>query len=227
MRCLVVNDTDTTMPNEFLSEWVAKLGDQLAGRNILSSERVAKELSLVFLKEPEAKRLNWQYRGKDYATDVLSFTSDDPESIGELVFCDVVLRKQATEKNHSFEREVGYLVVHGVLHLMGFDHEDIKTPPAESERMFKLQEEIFGVLIQDFFPKKKNSPKRASRTKKSGSNTKTQGVYTKGKLQSKKLDPTSKRSVPKGRPGSKSLVARSGSKRNSESSRKSLRGAEM
>lgn len=73
------------------------------------------------------KKLNAQYRGKDYATDVLSFTP--PVAIrahgvlGELVICGSVLERQAREFGHKPELELEILLVHGLLHLLGFDHE--------------------------------------------------------------------------------------------------------
>jgi probable rRNA maturation factor len=76
---------------------------------------------------PAMARLNGQYRGKPYATDVLSF--DAPAvfrrqgHLGELVICGAVLRRQAREQGHSPARELRVLLVHGLLHLLGFDHE--------------------------------------------------------------------------------------------------------
>lgn len=72
-------------------------------------------------------RLNAQYRQKAYATDVLSFRSPDvffqQGQLGELVVCAPVLRRQAGEREHSEQKELAVLLVHGVLHLLGFDHE--------------------------------------------------------------------------------------------------------
>lgn len=76
---------------------------------------------------PVMKRLNAQYRRKDYATDVLSFPAPAPlralGMLGELVVCLPVLKRQAREQGHSPERELRVLLVHGMLHLLGMDHE--------------------------------------------------------------------------------------------------------
>ncbi len=83
------------------------------------------ELSLI---GPKAMTdLNNEYRGKNYATDVLSFPS--PEvfrkmgHLGELIICASVLKSQAREQGHSAQDELLVLIVHGVIHLIGFDHE--------------------------------------------------------------------------------------------------------
>jgi probable rRNA maturation factor len=94
------------------------------------------------------KKLNQQFRGRDYATDVLSFEgqglSDDGGAVlGELVLCMPVIKRQAKEHGLSLNEELGYMVLHGILHLLGFDHERTR---AEAARMFKVQDEIFAKL---------------------------------------------------------------------------------
>ncbi len=90
------------------------------------------EVSISFVDEVEIQSLNRDYRNKDSVTDVLSFTQytdegfeafeDEPVYIGDIVICTERANEQAEEFGHSFEREVSYLVCHGVLHLMGYDH---------------------------------------------------------------------------------------------------------
>ena len=140
MRALIVNDTEEQLPESFIHDWLGKTLGIMNQMKIITDERLKPELSLVFLKETEAKRLNWTYRGKDYATDILSFETEDPESFGELVFCWAVLQKQAKEHKLSVETELGYMLIHGMLHLLGFDHEPAGP---EAEKMLKIQEEIF------------------------------------------------------------------------------------
>jgi probable rRNA maturation factor len=77
--------------------------------------------------------LNAHYRGKDYATNVLSFpapplpapavAADDPRALGDLVICPQVLRREAREQQKSLRAHWAHLVVHGALHLIGYDHE--------------------------------------------------------------------------------------------------------
>ena len=106
------------------------------------------EVSVSFISNKEIRNLNKVYRNKDKETDVLSFplmTDGKPEEIGENDFVmlgDVVISletavKQAAMYGHSLEREVGFLTVHSMLHLLGYDHE--KSPL--EERIMREKEE--------------------------------------------------------------------------------------
>ena len=104
----------------------------------------ASEVSISFVGEDEIRELNRGYRGKDSATDVLSFPVGEEfrhgaeRPLGDVVVCMPVARRQAEEYGHSLDRELAFLVVHGILHLLGFDHED-----AEGEaEMCRVQDEI-------------------------------------------------------------------------------------
>ena len=109
--------------------------------------RISAELTVVFLDPTPARQLNQRFRRKNYATDVLSFTSDSPDELGELVLCPQVLQKQAKEQGLSFQAELAYMLIHGVLHLQGLDHEKSK---AEARRMFKIQDQLFDRLCSKF-----------------------------------------------------------------------------
>ena len=115
------------------------------------------EMSLTFVLNPEIRELNRDYRGIDRATDVISFAIEDdddlanlpaeicaelPVELGDLVISIDKVAEQALFLNHSADRELGYLLVHGFLHLNGYDHEE----PADEEKMFTLQEEILDGL---------------------------------------------------------------------------------
>ncbi len=101
----------------------------------------------MFLDSTPAKKINWQFRGKDYPTDVLSFEPVDEESsLGELVLCPQVLQKQAVEHKQDYNDELGYMVLHGVLHLLGFDHEKSE---ADAKKMLELQDDVFQKLLKN------------------------------------------------------------------------------
>lgn len=115
------------------------------------------EMSLTFVLNPEIRELNRDYRGIDRATDVISFAIEDdddlanlpaeiraelPVELGDLVISIDKVAEQALFLNYSADRELGYLLVHGFLHLNGYDHEE----PADEEKMFTLQEEILDGL---------------------------------------------------------------------------------
>ncbi len=124
----------------------------------------AVEVSLILTDNEEIRRLNSEYRGVDQATDVLSFPMLEPTEAldilkdplpdyqnpdtGDVVLGDIIISvekaiSQANEYGHSVKRELGFLMVHGLLHLLGFDHEKDK---ASENEMFRLQEEILGSL---------------------------------------------------------------------------------
>ncbi|MBS5965908.1 rRNA maturation RNase YbeY [Finegoldia magna] len=87
------------------------------------------EISLSFVSEEEIRELNRDYRNKDSVTDVLSFPLEDDFQIqtnllGDIIICCNRAVKQAKEYNHSIKREIVYLVVHSMFHLLGYDHID-------------------------------------------------------------------------------------------------------
>lgn len=119
------------------------------------------EIEVELLEEQEIRELNRDERGIDKVTDVLSFPNlevklpfvagdyeDDinPENdciiLGEIYICLNRAKEQAEEYGHSLEREIGFLATHGVLHLLGFDHEE----DGEREEMEKLQDEILNAV---------------------------------------------------------------------------------
>ncbi|MES2819386.1 MAG: rRNA maturation RNase YbeY [Pseudomonadota bacterium] len=88
------------------------------------------ELTIRLVDEPEARELNRTYRQKDYATNVLSFPADVPDGLldipllGDLVICVPVLAREAAEQDKALEAHWAHLVIHGCLHLLGYDHID-------------------------------------------------------------------------------------------------------
>ena len=102
-----------------------------------------KELSLILVDLDEITRINREYRNKDYATDVISFEDEeDEEYLGDIFISIDKAIEQAKEYGHSIEREFAFLLVHGVLHLHGYDHIEYE----EEQEMFKLQKEILERL---------------------------------------------------------------------------------
>jgi len=99
------------------------------------------ELSVSLVDNKEIHDLNRKYRGIDTPTDVLSFPMDG-YLLGDIVISMEKAVEQAKEYGHGIERELGFLVTHGMLHLLGYDHED-----ENSEReMFAIQEEILEAM---------------------------------------------------------------------------------
>lgn len=113
------------------------------------------EVSVTFVTNAIIQEMNKEYRGKDTPTDVISFAmeelgegeqaivgSEEPRMLGDIVISLDRTKEQAVDYGHSFERELGFLAVHGFLHLLGYDHMDAE----EEKEMFARQEEILASL---------------------------------------------------------------------------------
>jgi probable rRNA maturation factor len=81
-----------------------------------------KELSVAFIGDKKMKALNRDYRGKDQPTDILSFAGDDG-SLGEIIIDYQQIKRQAKEYSSSIDQELIFILVHGLLHLLGYDDE--------------------------------------------------------------------------------------------------------
>ena len=113
------------------------------------------DLAIRIVDAREGRALNRHYRGKDYATNVLSFPADLPEGLpagvrlpllGDLVLCAPVIAKEAREQKKPLAAHYAHMTVHGALHLLGWDHEDA----CDAECMEKLEREILADLgIED------------------------------------------------------------------------------
>lgn len=145
MQVLIVNESKHSVPRKFVNEWMEEVTTELKKRRVIKAAQASRELTLVFLDKKPAQKINFEFRGKDYATDVLSFDSMDPGSFGELVLCPDVLKRQAKEHRLTYQQELGYMLLHGVLHLLGYDHE---TNEKDAQEMFGLQDAIFEKLLK-------------------------------------------------------------------------------
>lgn len=106
------------------------------------------EVSVVLTDDGTIQELNRDYRGIDAPTDVLSFSQAEGEGgfeteaeenlLGDIVISVETAQRQAEQQGHSMEHEIDVLIVHGVLHLLGYDHAE----PEEEKKMFSRQAEI-------------------------------------------------------------------------------------
>ncbi len=123
--------------------------------NILQTLRCSdKEVSILLVDDEKMRKLNKQYRGQDRATDVLSFPQYEeepdplnPHLLGDIVVSTTTANKQSAEHQLSLEEELVLLLIHGILHLLGYDHE---RSDEEAQRMKKKTRELFHLI----FPKK-------------------------------------------------------------------------
>lgn len=109
-------------------------------------------ITVVLVSTSEMARLNKQFRKKNKPTDVLSFVSSDPSLLGEIVLCREVIKRQSKEHELSLKAELGYMLIHGLLHLLGYDHE---LDQKRANKMFLLQDKIFDVLVDKFIVARK------------------------------------------------------------------------
>ena len=109
------------------------------------------DLAIRIVGAKEGRALNRHYRGRDYATNVLSFPAELPDGLpegvrlpllGDLVLCAPVVAREAREQGKPLNSHYAHLTVHGTLHLLGWDHEDAR----EAEAMEQLEREILAEL---------------------------------------------------------------------------------
>ncbi|SEP07270.1 rRNA maturation RNase YbeY [Aquisalimonas asiatica] len=114
----------------------------------LAGRRDAAEVVVRVAGEEEARALNRDYRGRDYATNVLSFPFeappgfDDLPELGDLVICAEVVAREAAEQDKPVQNHWAHLVIHGTLHLLGYDH----IEEAEAAVMEGLERDILAAL---------------------------------------------------------------------------------
>ena len=135
--------------DEAMIESLEKAAELCVEKEGLPTENA--EISLTFVSKEEIRELNNQYRGIDNHTDVLSFPliedfdevdPDDEYMLGDVVICLEKAREQAEEFGHSEAREIVYLFVHSVCHLLGFDHME----EDEKQEMRTREEEVMTLL---------------------------------------------------------------------------------
>ncbi|MBC87344.1 MAG: rRNA maturation RNase YbeY [Bdellovibrionaceae bacterium] len=140
MDLSIVNQSQMRIPRKYIEGAIEFFIKNSPAKH---KKELSQELSIVFIDQRTAKKLNRESRGKDYATDVLSFEGF-PGSLGELVLCPEVIQRQSKEHGFSFRDEAVYLIFHGVLHLLGYEHESNEN---DAKRMFRLQDRIFQSFL--------------------------------------------------------------------------------
>jgi probable rRNA maturation factor len=112
------------MQIQYATEMVDLPAPQQFKRWARNTLRVDSEITLRIVDEAEGRALNKTYRGKDYATNVLTFPlAEEPHLMGDIIICAPVVAKEAAEQGKPLEAHYAHLTVHGVLHVHGYDHE--------------------------------------------------------------------------------------------------------
>ena len=115
-------------------------------KKVLKGENREREnLSIAFVSASEIHKLNKKYRKKDSPTDVLSFqrVSAFKDECSEVIICPEVVRKNAQEHKMSLRKELASILIHGILHALGYDHEQSAK---EAEKMFAKQDYYFAKI---------------------------------------------------------------------------------
>jgi probable rRNA maturation factor len=122
LRVLVTDGAGRQVRDGGLAAWLASV----------APARASGEVGIALVSDARIRALNRRYRRKDRATDVLSFPMDRPAanggppsaSLGDIVIATGVARRQAGDVGHSYQTELRVLALHGLLHLLGYDHDD-------------------------------------------------------------------------------------------------------
>ena len=129
----------TAPPRDRIRRWVAVTLRTIAGPPA--------RLTIRFVDEPEGRALNHQYRGKNYATNVLTFAYPDPDGAveGDIVVCMPVVEAEAGAQHKDVTAHCAHLIVHGTLHACGHDHENAKDADA-MEAIERVVLARFGIV---------------------------------------------------------------------------------
>jgi len=151
---------------ELIINIINEYGKKNDGMNIGRLEEAAKEvlkqelkagvfvLSVILVSDDRISGLNQQYRDTGSPTDVLTFDtglqeleepfeSDEPRELGDIFLSVDTIKRQASDFNNSFEEELLYILIHGLLHICGYDHKQDET---HDEEMFKVQKAYYNRL---------------------------------------------------------------------------------
>lgn len=138
MKLLYTDEENSHLTYEFFMKIAEAVFDYL------NNKENQYEISLLITNDETIHLLNKEYRQKDRPTDVLSFPMEDDIMLGDIVISLDTAKNQAQEREIGLDREIAFLFIHGLLHLLGYDHE---TSAEDEKEMFALQEEILKKLI--------------------------------------------------------------------------------
>ncbi len=144
MEFLFINHTRISIPKKRWSALAKKCVTHVRPLEHANLKRVPNMYAcIVMVGRRRSKKLNHTYRGKNCPTDVLSFQGIEPRHLGDVVLCKDVLKAQGKKWGQSFSFRGADCIVHGLLHLLGYDHQD----PQDEKTMLSLQSQ----LLQKYF----------------------------------------------------------------------------
>jgi probable rRNA maturation factor len=122
---------------------LAKIGQAVA---TATNNKIPRNIGLAFVTAEKIRELNKHYAANDYVTDVLSFEYNTDESLGDIAICEKVAKLQAKQHSVSEKSEFSLLVIHGTLHLLGYDHQN----KADTASFDQLQNVIMKSLNYEY-----------------------------------------------------------------------------
>jgi probable rRNA maturation factor len=135
MKVTYLNQDDFQLNTAPFSKYIKKLSKEVDTFDGL--------LNVVFVNDKYMRAINKAYRGKDEPTDVLSFSYGTEDLIGEVYISVETAKRQAKEHKHRLVDELIRLIVHGILHIHGFDHEE----EADYKKMLAVEKEVLGKVV--------------------------------------------------------------------------------
>lgn len=141
MKILFLNETNAPFTEETFMPFLGRAEELL-------SPIPEKQVELTLIRDAKMRALNLKTRNKDVPTDVLSFANREvqdpalrePDSLGQIFISTETAQKNASEMNQSLEDEIKFLFIHGILHLLGYDHQT----PEDEEEMKRLAYAVLG-----------------------------------------------------------------------------------
>lgn len=135
-----------------IKKWLSKIDKALRSLELVDTDQMPLQklrIDVQWVGAVKMRTLNKKFLKKDFVTDVLSFPAPkkftDSGYMGELVICDSQTQKQAKEQGHSMSQETDVLLVHGLLHLMGLDHE---RDDEQAQLMHTIEEWVLGSTVR-------------------------------------------------------------------------------
>jgi probable rRNA maturation factor len=126
------------VPNGGLARWLVRL----------APASFRGEVAIALVSDARIRSLNLEYRGIDAVTDVLSFAGGSTPHLGDIAIATGVARRQARLAGHSFDTELRVLALHGLLHLVGYDHETDRGDMARTERRLRRRGGLREGLVE-------------------------------------------------------------------------------
>lgn len=130
---------------EELSSFLMECGERVMGAEGCGEDA---ELSIAIVDDAGIQELNSKYRGIDSPTDVLSFPQEDDRILGDVVISLETAERQASEEGRPLKEELCILLIHGVLHLLGYDHEEEEEAEEMEEREAEIKAAMSDLLTE-------------------------------------------------------------------------------